>query len=164
MRWLRAAAFGAALPALAACSSIGSLTGAVTGAAAGGGSANPAVGYAVGIGSKAAVDALVKYLSRKRHGKEQDALAAAAGALPLGETTTWSIHHRVPLFDDEHGRVTAVRDILNPIGPCKEVIFTVLGGKTDRVIGSYTTPVCQGRRGWRWAQVEPSTKRWGFLQ
>lgn len=161
-------ACGAALAALAltvaGCSSIGALTGAVTGAAAGAGSVNPAVGYAVGIGSKAATDALVHYLYRKRHQREQDTLAEVAGGLSEGATAPWVIHHRIPLFDDAHGRVTVVRDIPNQIARCKEVAFVVLGGKLDRPQGFYTTSVCQGATGWRWAQAEPATRRWGFLQ
>ena len=149
---------------MTACSSIGSITGAVTGAAAGGGSVNPAVGYAVGIGAKAATDALIKSLSRSRHGREQDALATAAGSLPPGAAGAWAVHHRPPLFDDAHGRVTVIRDIPNGLAPCKEAVFTLLGGKRDAPLGSYTTAVCRGATGWRWAGVEPSTRRWGFLQ
>lgn len=156
-------ALALATPVTAACGSIGSITGAVTGAAAGGGSVNPAVGYAVGIGTKAATDALVKHLSRSRHAHEQDALATAAGSLEPGATATWAIHHRPPLFDDAHGRVTAVRDIPNPLAPCKEVVFALLG-KQDALLGTYTTPVCRGSTGWRWAGAEPATRRWGFLQ
>lgn len=150
--------------ALTGCSSIGAVTGAVTGAAAGGGSANPAVGYAVGIGSKAATDALVKYLSRKRHEREQDVLAEVAGNLGEGETAPWAIRHKIPLFDDEHGRVTLIRNIPNGLAPCKEVVFVILGGKQEHALGYYTTAVCQGPQGWRWAQAEPSTSRWGSLQ
>ena len=153
-----------AAPGLAACSSIGSITGAVTGAAAGGGSVNPAVGYAVGIGTKAATDSLVHYLSRSRHAHEQDVLATAAGALPPGASTAWAIHHRFPLFDDAHGQVTVTRDIPNALSPCKEVVFLLRGGKRDTFLGAYTTSVCQGSTGWRWASAEPATRRWSFLQ
>jgi len=149
---------------LSACSSIGALTGAVTGAAAGGGSANPAVGYAVGIGSKAATDALVKYLSKKRQAKEQDLIAAQTGTMAVGSTAAWSIHHKIPLFDDEHGHVTVVRVVQNALTDCKEVFFTVERGKASRVVGRYTTSICLSSAGWRWAQAEPSTRRWGFLQ
>ena len=160
----RFAVLAMTVPWVAGCSSIGSITGAVTGAAAGGGSVNPAVGYAVGIGTKAATDSLVKYLSRSRHAHEQDALATTAGALRPGDSAPWAIRHRVPLFDDVHGRVTVIRDIANGLAPCKEVIFTLLGGKRDVLVGTYTTPVCQGSTGWRWAAAEPTTRRWGFLQ
>ena len=157
-------ALAIATPAMAACSSLGSISGAVTGAAAGGGSVNPAVGYAVGIGTKAATDALVKHLSRARHAHEQDALATAAGLLPPGASTGWEIHHRVPLLDDVHGRVTVIREIPNPLAPCKEAVFTLLAGRRDALVGTYTTSVCRGSTGWRWAAAEPATRRWGFLQ
>ena len=157
-------ALAAMVPMVVGCSSIGAITGAVTGAAAGGGSVNPAVGYAVGIGTKAATDSLVKYLSRSRHGHEQDALATAAGSLQPGSTAAWAIHHKVPLLDDVHGRVTVIRDIPNRLAPCKEVVFLLLGGRQNGLLGTYTTPVCKGSSGWRWAAAEPATRRWGFLQ
>ena len=160
-RW--GAVAGLAL-ATGGCSSIGSLTGAVTGAAAGGGSVNPAVGYAVGIGSKAAVDSLVKYLSRKRQAYAQNVLARTAGSLAVGESAPWKVHHSVPLFDDAHGRLTVVRDIPNVLAPCREVLFTVLSGKADQKAASYDTQVCKGSVGWRWALAEPATPRWGALQ
>ena len=157
-------ALGLSAPMVAGCSSIGAISGALTGAAAGGGSVNPAVGYAVGIGTKAAMDSLVKYLSRSRHGHEQDALATAAGSLQPGATGAWAIHHKIPLLDDAHGRVTVIRDIPNRVAPCKEVVFVLLGGRQDGLLGTYTTPVCKGSSGWRWAAAEPATRRWGFLQ
>lgn len=157
-------ALGVATPIMVGCSSIGAISGAVTGAAAGGGSVNPAVGYAVGIGTKAATDSLVKYLSRSRHGREQDALATVAGSLQPGATAPWAIHHKLPLLDDVHGRVTVIRDIPNSLAPCKEVVFVLLGGRQDGLLGTYTTPVCKGSSGWRWAAAEPATRRWGYLQ
>ena len=162
MRW-GLGLFGLA-SVLCGCSSTGSLTGAVAGAAAGGGSVNPALGYAVGIGTKATTDALVQYITRARHRGEQDKLAQAAGDLLLGSTTSWAIKHRIPLFDDAHGRVTAVREIVTPLAPCRELIFSILTGKRERPAGRFTTAVCRDATGWRWAQAEPSTDRWGFLQ
>lgn len=161
-RWAKAGAVCAIC--LTGCSSIGSLTGAVTGAAAGGGSANPAVGYAVGIGSKAATDALVKYLSKKRQAKEQDLIAARAGMMEAGDTAQWSIRHKIPLFDNEHGHLAVVRDVPNPLAPCKEVLFTIESGSVSKVLGYYATSVCKASDRWRWAQAEPATARWGFLQ
>ncbi len=70
----------------------------------------------------------------------------------------------MPLFDDAHGRVTVIRDIPNSLAPCKEAVFLLLGGKRDAPLGAYTTPVCKGSSGWRWAAAEPTTRRWGFLQ
>ena len=150
---------------LPGCTSVGSIAGAVTGAASGSGSANPAVGYAVGIGTKAAVDALSHYISRKRQQAEQDQIAAAVGVLPVGQGVAWRIKHKVPLFDDQHGYVTVVRDIPNALAPCKEVIFTVLAGKkVDSPRDYYVTTACQQGARWKWAQAEPATSRWGFLQ
>lgn len=161
---------GRAAPALLllllpGCSSIGSIAGAVTGAASGSGSVNPALGYAVGIGTKAAVDALSRYISRSRHRAEQDQIVAAVGALPIGQSVAWRIKHGVPLFDDRHGTVTVVRDIPNALAPCREVIFTVIAGrKPDSPRGYYATTACQQGTRWKWAQAEPATQRWGSLQ
>ena len=147
------------------CTSVGSIAGAVTGAASGTGSANPAVGYAVGIGTKAAVDALSHYISRKRQGAEQDQIATAVGRLPVGQGVAWQIKHKIPLFDDQHGYVTVVRDIPNSLTPCKEVVFTVIAGKkVDGPRGYYVTTACKQATQWKWAQAEPATERWGFLQ
>ena len=150
---------------LSGCTSAGSIAGAVTGAASGTGSANPALGYAVGIGTKAAVDALSHYISRQRQGAEQDQIAAAVGTLPVGQTVAWRIKHKVPLFDDQHGYVTVVRDIPNALTPCKEVVFTILvGKKADSPRGHYVTTACEQDTRWKWAQAEPATTRWDFLQ
>lgn len=152
------------LALLPGCTSIGSIAGAVTGAASGSGSANPALGYAVGIGTKAAVDSLQHYISRRRQQAEQDQIAAAVGTLPVGQGTAWRIRHRIPLFDDQHGYVTVVRDIPNALAPCKEVIFTVVAGKRpDGPKGFYATTACRQETSWKWALAEPATPRWGFL-
>ena len=151
--------------ALGGCTSIGSIAGAVTGAASGGGSANPGVGYAVGITTKAATDALVQYISRKRQQAEQDEIAAIVGTTKVGETASWRIRHKVPLFDDEHGELTVTRDITNSLATCREVVFSVdIGGKSPGPKGYYVTTACQQGGVWKWAQAEPSTIRWGFLQ
>jgi hypothetical protein len=150
---------------LGGCTSIGSIAGAVTGAASGGGSANPGVGYAVGITTKAATDALVQYISRERQGAEQDQIAATVGALAVGQSAPWRIHHKVPLFDDEHGDLTVVREIPNALAACKEVVFSVAGAKAQAgPKGRYITTACRHGSTWRWALAEPSTVRWGFLQ
>lgn len=160
----RLALAGAGLVALAGCSSTGSIAGAVTGAAAGGGSANPALGYAVGIGTKAAVDSLSRYISRKRHQAEQDQIAAVVGSLPVGQGAAWQIKHAIPV-NNQHGYVTVVREIPNALTLCKEVVFTVNAGKRpDGPRGYYTTTACQQGVRWKWAQAEPATRRWGNLQ
>lgn len=150
----------ALLPVLAACSAIGSGAGAVVGLATGAGSANPAVGAAVGLGTKAAVDTLVKYVSRKRQQGEQDAIAAEVGALQVGGRAPWKIEHTIP-FGNEAGEVQVVRLIPNALAPCKEAVFTVRDGDET---GHYATTLCLQDRTWKWAQAEPATERWGFLQ
>lgn len=152
------------LPLLGGCSTIGSIAGAVTGAISGAEAANPAVGYGVGIGTKAAVDALMAYISRSRHGGEQDALSRIVGPLEVGQSAPWRIKHKVPMMDDEHGQVSVVRDIPNALAPCKEVIFTIESGRPERTRGYYATSICRRGPVWKWAQAEPATERWGVLQ
>ena len=149
---------------LAGCSTIGSVTGAIAGAAAGTTSANPAVGYAVGIGSKAAADAVLRSLSRKRHRREQDQIALAIGVLRPGETAPWAIKHRLPLAGSAHGSVTVVRDIPNALAPCKEVVLTVVAGtRAASRRHNYITTACQQGAVWKWAMAEPAAERWRFL-
>lgn len=157
MRWV---AMGAALLLLGGCNSIGAAAGAVAGVATGAATTNPLVGTAVGVGTKAAVDVLVKYISRKRQEGEQDAIAEAAGNLPIGGTTSWQIRHTIPI-GDEHGTLQVVSAIANPLAVCREIVFTVIDGK-DRA--NYVTTECQDGAQWKWAQAEPATARWGFLQ
>ncbi|WP_419826052.1 hypothetical protein [Sphingomonas sp.] len=163
-RGWRSAGLAAALSLLlAGCTNAGSIAGAVTGAASGSGTANPALGYAVGIGTKAAVDSLSRTIARKRQQAEQDRIADAVGTLAVGQGTPWEIRHKIPL-GNQHGFVTVVRDIPNVLAPCKEVVFTVLVGKADTRRGYYLTTACQRGDHWKWAQAEPATRRWGFLQ
>lgn len=82
---------------LPGCADLGSIAGAATGAASGTGSANPALGYAMGIGTKAAVDALVAHITRSRRRAEQDQVVAVVGSLSVGQTTQWRIRHAIPL-------------------------------------------------------------------
>jgi hypothetical protein len=154
-----------ALPlALTGCTDLGSIAGAATGAASGTGSANPALGYAVGIGTKAAVDALVHHIARTRRRAEQDQIVAAVGTLPVGGSTPWRIRHAIPV-GDAHGDVTVVRDITNPLAPCKEVVFTVVAGdRPGSPHAYYATTACLHGGRWKWALAEPATARWGALQ
>jgi hypothetical protein len=149
---------------LVGCSSIGAISGTVAGVATGAGTANPVVGYAVGVGTQAAVDTLVKYVSRKRQQGEQDAIAATVGGLAPGQTAPWKIEHDIPL-GNEHGDVTVVGLIDNKLTRCKEVVFTVVDGdKPDSPHGTFVTTACADGPSWKWAQAEPSTERWGTLQ
>jgi hypothetical protein len=151
--------------ALAGCSAAADLTGVVAGGAAGGATANPAVGYAVGVGVDAAADYGYKYFGRVRQRAEQNAIAAAAGALALGATAPWRIDHTIPL-GDEHGTVQVVRLIDTPIAACREIAFSV----EDRPDPPawYDSTIClqslpDGKR-WKWAAAEPAVERWGYLQ
>jgi len=159
-----AVALPALLLCLPGCTDLGSIAGAATGAASGSGSANPALGYAVGIGTKAAVDALVNHIARSRRRAEQDQIVVAVGTLPVGQSAPWRIRHAIPV-GDAHGEVTVVREIPNPLAPCKEVVFTVIAGnRADGPRGYYATTACQHGSRWKWAQAEPATPRWGVLQ
>lgn len=145
------------LPVLSGCAVVADVAGLAAGGAAGGLTANPVIGYAVGISVRAGVDELQKYVTRKRHQGEQDAIAAAAGTTPLGQSTAWEIRHTIPV-GNTRGTLTPVRDIVTPLATCREVIFHV---DDD---GLFTTSVCHQADGWKWAAAEPSVDRWGFLQ
>ncbi|HVZ07002.1 hypothetical protein [Rhodopila sp.] len=149
---------------LGACNSIGAISGAVVGTATGAGTTNPVVGYAAGIGTQAAVDSLVKYVTRTRQRNEQDQIAQTVGRLQPGQTAPWKIEHTIP-FGNEHGDVTVLGMIDNTLAPCKEVAFTVVDGdKPDAPRGTFVTTACAQGDTWKWAQAEPATDRWGTLQ
>ena len=162
MRPVAVAGLMGALLALGGCSSIGSGAGAVVGIAAGTASVNPIVGTAIGLGTKAAVDALVAYLARTQQEGQQDAIAVVAGGLPPGGAAEWRISHTLP-FGDAHGTLRVAGLIPNPLADCREIVFTVVDG---RHAADYVTTECAetGTQRWRWAQAEPATERWGFLQ
>lgn len=151
-----------ALLPLQGCGSIGSGAGAVVGVAVGTASVNPLVGTAVGLGTKAAVDALVHYIARVQQEGQQDAIAEVAGRLPLGQAAEWRITHTLP-FGDAHGTLRVAGVIPNPLADCREVVFTVVDGYRH---ADYVTTECSepGSGHWNWAQAEPATERWGFLQ
>jgi hypothetical protein len=145
---------------LAGCQSAGDAAGAVAGIASGAGTANPVVGTAVALGTKAAVDALVLYLARSQQHAEQNEIAAIAGGLDPGGSAPWHIHYVVP-FNDEHGTLTVAGLVENPLTTCKEVVFSVVAGKQQ---AHYVTTACLDDGTWHWAEAEPATRRWGFLQ
>jgi hypothetical protein len=149
-----------ALTLLTSCKSIGDIAGVAAAAGSGSASANPAVGIAVGIAARSAVDMLVDYIVRRRHGAEQDAIATTAGAIPIGTTHAWVIHHTIPI-GDEHGELEPVREFTTPLTTCREIAFTVVDGKQRTLL---TTTLCRDGPVWRWAQAEPAVARWGFLQ
>lgn len=149
-----------ALVALASCKSAGDIAGVVAAAGAGSGSANPAVGIAVGIAVRSGVNALADYLDRRRHEGEQDAIAEAAGAAPLGAARPWEIRHTIPI-GNERGVLQAVREFQTPLTTCREIVFTVVDGDDRDVL---TTTLCHEAGGWKWAAAEPAVARWGYLQ
>ncbi|MGI4745492.1 MAG: hypothetical protein ACRYGI_11285 [Janthinobacterium lividum] len=160
-----AARFGTivlAVLALQGCRSIGSGAGAVVGVAAGAASINPLVGTAAGLGTKAAVDALVLYLARVQQEEQQDTIAMVAGHLKVGQAAEWRITHVLP-FGDAHGTLRVAGLIPNPLADCREIVFTVVDGYRH---ADYVTTECAetGSGRWNWAQAEPATERWGFLQ
>ena len=160
MRWAAGLLLPCCMLGLAGCGAIGSLAGAVAGGATGAGTANPVVGTAVALGTKAAVDALVDYIDRKRSQGEQDAIVAEVGALPVGGTAAWQIRHTIP-FGNASGELQVTRLIETPLAQCKEVVFTVVDGDER---SHFATTACQQATRWKWAQAEPATERWGFLQ
>jgi hypothetical protein len=150
---------------ITACSSVGAIAGATAGASLGAATVNPIVGYGVAVGVKAGVDALQQYVARVRQNAEQDEIVVAVGQMDVGEMRSWKIVHDIPMFDDEHGQMQVVRTIDTPLTQCKEVLFTVdegSGSKLRRAL--YTTDACRNTRGWKWAQAEPATERWGYFQ
>ncbi len=158
----RAARLMGAVLMLGGCSAVADLSALATGAAAGGATASPAVGFAVGVVTDAAVDAGLKYVSRRRQQAEQDAIAAAAAPLSEGGSAPWQIRHDIPLGNEE-GEVRVVRSIVNPIATCKEIAFSV----TDDPPAPpswFSTTICRQDTAWKWALAEPAVSRWGFLQ
>lgn len=149
----------------AAVNSAGPISGAAVGLGLSGVTANPLIGYAAGIGTQAAVTALQKYLSRRVHAGEQDNIATVVGQMQPGQTAPWKISYALPI-GSAHGDVTVTRLMANPLTSCKEVAFTVISGKrADAHRGIYITTACaQSDGSWRWAEAEPATARWGFLQ
>ena len=150
---------------LGSCRVVGAIAGAAAGAASGTATSNPIVGFAIAVGVNAGIDELQNYIARIRQNAEQDEIAKAVGEMQLGETRSWKIVHDIPEFDNEHGQMQVVRLIDTPLTQCKEVMFTVDQGSGSRLHQRpYVTDACQDTRGWKWAQAEPATERWGYLQ
>lgn len=152
----------AALLLLGGCSSVAGLSALATGAVAGGATGNPAVGIAVGVVTDAAVDAGLKYVSRRRQQAEQDAIAAVAGGLSEGGSAPWQVRHDIPL-GNEAGEVRVVRGFVTPIATCKELVFSV-ADDPPAMPAWFNTTICRRDAGWKWALAEPAVPRWGFLQ
>jgi len=129
---------------------------------------NGAITAGIGLGAQAAAIAGVQYLEKRVHTTEQNAIASAAGPLPIGGVSDWSVRHDIPIEDNQHGELTVVANYVPnlpsgaaPAFDCKEIIFSV-DTKADR--NFYTAFVCQDGAVWKWATAEPATERWGALQ
>jgi len=147
------------LTLLAGCNTIPQIAGVVSGAAAGGGTGSPAVGFAVGIGVATATSAAERWYGRSRQHAEQQVIADVAGALPVGGRAPWRIRHIVPI-GDEHGEISVLGEIVNPLAPCCAIAFSV----ADDSPRWYLADICRRARGWQWASAEPAVPRWGYLQ
>jgi hypothetical protein len=151
----------AALLLLSGCNAVPQITGIVAGGISGGATGNPAVGFAVGVGTVAITDYTFKRVTRSWHRGEQDAIAATAGPLDAGGRAAWRIVHSLPI-GNEHGDLAVVRQIDNPLAPCKQVVFSVVD--SDEPPAWYTADICRQGDHWKWATAEPAVARWGFLQ
>lgn len=127
---------------------------------------NAAVATGIGLGVQGAANAGLLYTERVVHHAEQQAIADAAGPLPVGAVAPWQVVHDIPIEEDRHGRVTVSRAFGQPGFACKEIVFSVEGGRDAKVKeqGFYTATVCNNGRKWEWASAEPATARWGALQ
>lgn len=126
---------------------------------------NAAVATGIGLGVRSAALAGLQYMQRKIHGEQQDMIARIAGNLAPGAVATWQISHRIPIEDNERGRVTVSRIISAQQLFCKEIVFSV-----DTLIDQrphsafYVATICRDAQRWKWASAEPATERWGALQ
>lgn len=161
------------LPALLALSGCGSFLSATTGdvaGIAGAGIANavtksPAVATGIGLGVGAGANAGLGYVEREVHHTEQQRIADAAGPLAIGQLAAWSVHHRLPIEDNERGEVTVTSKTGGTGVRCKDIVFSVAHSTHGRPDPSfYTAAVCGSGRNWQWASAEPATERWGALQ
>lgn len=120
---------------------------------------------AIGLGVNAAADEGLKYVRRRVHTTEQDAIAGAAGPLAEGMVGVWQVSHTVPIERDEHGQVVVSRAFGVAAFRCKDIVFSVdTEGKEGVDRSFYTATVCLDGDSWRWATAEPATQRWGGLQ
>jgi hypothetical protein len=148
---------------LSACSVVSDISGAAAGIAAGTATANPAVGIGVGITVKAATREAVTRLAREQHNAEQDAIAAAASDLRVGQTQQWSLDRKI--VRDTHGEVRVLRVIKTPLAACKELAFSIADKAQQRTPAVwFTTTACREGSQWKWAAAEPAVDRWGYLQ
>lgn len=126
---------------------------------------NAAVASGIGLGALAGAQAGVKYVEKNTHADEQNAIAAAAGPLAVGQVAQWKSHHFIQLDPNEAGRVTVSRVISAASLDCKEIVFSVDGMKKQTPTSAfYVATICRDGEQWKWASAEPATERWGSLQ
>lgn len=126
---------------------------------------SPAAAAGIGLGIAAGANAGLQVVERNVHGAEQDQIAEAAGPLPPGKVGRWSVTHRIPIEDDEHGELVVTRVVGASDFNCKEIVFSVdTIEKKVPYRAFYTATVCQDGTHWKWASAEPATERWGSLQ
>ncbi|WP_426958555.1 hypothetical protein [Muricoccus radiodurans] len=154
----------ASVLALAGCDTVADAAGAVAGIATGTAFGNPAVGYAVSLGVRAGASEGLRYVSRRWHRTEQDAIAAAIGTTPPGTTRPWRVRHDLPIGNGE-GEVRVLRVIPSALATCREAVFSIGDiGDPPAERSWFTTTACANGGAWQWAVAEPAVPRWGNLQ
>jgi hypothetical protein len=126
---------------------------------------SPTAAAGIGLGIASGANAGLQLVERDVHRAEQDRIAEAAGPLTPGVVGHWSVAHKVPIEDDEHGDLVVTRLIGSAEFNCKEIVFSVdTIEKTIPHRAFYTATVCRDGTAWKWASAEPATARWGALQ
>ncbi len=126
---------------------------------------NAATAAAIGLGTQSLAREGVRYLQRRVHRAEQEAIAAAAGPLEPGAVTRWSVEHSLPLEDYAQGQVVVSRGFGAGSFRCKELVFSVETTRRRELQQAfYVATVCRDGGPWRWASAEPAVARWGGLQ
>lgn len=172
MNWARCLGAGLLVAILAGCSSTtaensaGPASGVIVGLGVSGVTADPLIAYAAGVGAEAAVEALQKTLTRRVHHGEQQNISDVVATLQPGQSAPWKISYRLPFLLNEHGDVTVTQILHTPFTTCRQAAFSIIAGqKPEAARAIYVTSMCQDSSGvWRWAEAEPATARWGFLQ
>jgi hypothetical protein len=126
---------------------------------------NAATAAAVGLGTQSLALEGVRYLQRRVHRTEQNAIATAAGKLEAGAVARWSVAHSLPLEDDARGQVVVSRVFGAESFRCKEIVFSVETTQKGLLKQAFfVATVCRDGDTWRWASAEPAVARWGGLQ
>ena len=126
---------------------------------------SPALATGIGLGVAAGATAGLQAVERDVHRAEQDRIAEAAGSLDPGVVGHWTVTHRIPIENNEHGDLVVTRLIGGADFACKEIVFSVdTADQTGEHRAFYTATVCQDGSVWKWASAEPATARWGSLQ